>query len=456
MGYASAAPQLWQTLLSRWRLILSIMIVSLATTIVVTYLLPVTFTADVTLIINFNEPADFEDNNENLSPILEPNYMATQVGIIESHHVALRVVDNLKLADNADWRTQFIDETDGIGDIRHWLADILLEDLTVAPDEESRLVTVSFTAKEPQFAAAVANAFATEYENTNLELSTNAPRKSAEQFSGVLADLRAKIDQAQSKLSQHQRSNNIFAIDEKLDIETARLNELNNNLLAAQGNTRVAESQLRQIEDLQRSGSSLDGLPQLLSNSFVQQLKTDLGRKQAELAQISSRAGTRHPQYQSLSAEVQTLRSSLARETKAVVISIKNQVEQGRGLEQSLMEAVDRQKTKEMELKKLRDQVPALTREVEGAQYNYQNALTEFNKALVQSRVNQTNVTILNPARVPMIPSFPDWAINIALSIVLGGTVALVTVLMLEAGGSYKGAGEKAVSRAERVQASPY
>ncbi|MGH7946430.1 MAG: GNVR domain-containing protein, partial [Opitutaceae bacterium] len=113
------------------------------------------------------------------------------------------------------------------------------------------------------------------------------------------------------------------------------------------------------------------------------------------------------------------------------------------------------QKTKVMELKKVRDQVPALTRDVESAQSNYQNALAEYNQFTVQSRLNQTNVTILNPARAPVAPSFPNWKMNIALSIVLGGTVALVTLLMLEVG-RYKGAEEKAVSRTERVGPSPY
>lgn len=453
MGYTSfALPQVSQMLLHRWRLMLSMMIVSLATTIVLTYSLPVKYTATATLIIDFNAP---ELDNDVLSPLLQPNYMTTQVGIIQSHHVALRVVDNLKLADNADWRAQLIEETDGQGDIRHWLAATLLEDLAVVDDSKSRLVTIGYTAKDRQFAAAVANAFATEYDKTNLELSVNPARKSAEQFSNLLVDLRAKVDQAQSKLSRHQRIHNIFAVDEKLDIETARLTELSSRLVAAQENTRVSETQLRQVRDLQPTGRSLDALPQLLSNSFVQHLKTQLGRKQTELAQISSNVGKQHPQYQSLSVEVQTLRSALAREIATVVTGIENQVEQTRSLEQSLMDAVNHQKAKVMELKTVRDQVPALSRDVESAQSDYKNALAQYSQSTVQSRLNQTNVTILNPARVPVAPSFPNWKMNIALSIALGGTVALVTILMLELG-RYKGAEEKAVSLTERVRRSSY
>lgn len=449
MEYTSIAlPQVSQILLRRWRLTLSMMIVSLATTIVLTEWLPVKYTATATLIIDFNAPPDL-DHHDLLSPLLQPNYMATQVGIIQSHHVALRVVDNFKLADNADWRAKFIEETEGQGDIRYWLAAELLGDLAVESDSKSRLVTISFTATDRQFAAAVANAFATEYDKTNLELSVNPARKSAERFSNLLVDLRAKLDQAQRKLSQHQRIYNIFAVDEKLDIETARLNELSSRLVAAQENTRVSESQLRQVHDLQPTDRSLDALPQFLSNSFVQHLKTELGRKETKLAQMSSDVGKQHPQYQSLSAEVQTLRSELSREAATVVTGIKNQVEQTRSLEHSLMDAVDHQKTKVMELKTVRDQVPALTREVESAQSDYQNALAQYNQSTVQSHLNQTNVTILNPAQVPVTPSFPNWKINIALSIVLGAIVALVTILIVEVG-RYKGA----VSRAARIATS--
>ncbi|MFH0340862.1 MAG: GNVR domain-containing protein [Chromatiales bacterium] len=453
MEYTSIAlPPFSQILLRRWRLILLMMIVSLATTIVVTDLLPIKYTATATLIIDFNPPADV-DSQDFLSPLLQPNYMATQVGIIQSHHVALRVVDKFKLADNTDRRAKFIEATDGQGDIRNWLGARLLADLAVEADDKSRLVTVSYTAAGRQFAAAVANAFATEYDKTNLELSVNPARKSAELLSNLLVDLRAKLDQAQSNLSQHQRTHNIFAVDEKLDIETARLTELSSRLVALQESTRESESQLRQVHDLQPTGRSLDALPQLLSNSFVQHLKTELGNKEAKLEQMSIDVGKQHPQYQSLSAEVQTLRSALARETAIVVAGIKDRVEQTRSLEHSLTDAVDRQKTKVMELKTVRDQVPALTREVESAQSDYRNALAQYNQSTVQSHLNQTNVTILNPAQVPVTPSFPNWKINIALSIVLGAIVALVTILLLEVG-RYKRAEEKAVSRTARIATS--
>ncbi|MEB0165508.1 chain length determinant protein EpsF, partial [Glaciimonas sp. CA11.2] len=76
---------------------------------------------------------------------------ATQVDIISSRSVALRVVDDLKLADGAVVRGQFIANADGKGTIRDWLADLLLKKMEVVPSRESSVIDISFKGADPQF-----------------------------------------------------------------------------------------------------------------------------------------------------------------------------------------------------------------------------------------------------------------------------------------------------------------
>ena len=53
--------------------------------------------------------------------------MATQVDIIKSDRVALRVVRNLKLTENPQVRQQWLDATEGQGSIEQWLVDAVPE-----------------------------------------------------------------------------------------------------------------------------------------------------------------------------------------------------------------------------------------------------------------------------------------------------------------------------------------
>ena len=106
-----------------------------------------------------------------------PVYLTTQLNIIESHSVALKVVDSLGLADLPAVREQFRTETAGAGSIRDWLADRLLEQLDVRPSRDSNMIQIAYSSIEPQTAADMSNAFANAYIETSLELKVDPARR---------------------------------------------------------------------------------------------------------------------------------------------------------------------------------------------------------------------------------------------------------------------------------------
>jgi chain length determinant protein EpsF len=421
-------PQILTILRDRLGLIILMAVATLAATAVITFFLPLTYTATATLLIDFNEPVE----SSPLQPTLQPSYPATQVGIITSPNVAAKVVDQLKLTSAPEWRAAFETTTQGKGSVRDWIASALLDHLVVTPIKESRLVIISYSAADPTVAAAVVNGFAQAYRDTNLELNVDPARKNAEWFDSLLTGLREKLEQAQAKLSAYQQKKGILATDEKMDIETARLAEISTQLVVAQAETHDAESALGQMEKMLAKGNSLEALPEALSNGFIQGLKAELGRKEAELAQLSGSLGTKHPQYQRVAAEVRSLRSKLSGELKTIASSIRNRMSQSRAREGALQQAQEAQKTKVLALKRSRDEIPPLMREVESAQRNYDNALERYSQYSMQSRLNQTNVTVLNPAVAPLLPSSPNLKVNMALGLILGLMLGVSLALLLE------------------------
>jgi chain length determinant protein EpsF len=364
--------------------------------------------------------------------LLQASYLATQVGIITSPNVAARVVDHLKLANSPEWRAKFEAATGGKGSASDWIAGVLLGSLTVTPVQQSRLVTISYDSEDPAFASAAANGFALAYRDTNLELNVDPARRNAEWFDGLLAGLRQKLEQAQARLSAYQQEKGILATDEKLDIETARLVEISGQLVAAQSATHNAESALREMEELSGAGRPLDALPVILSSPYLQSLKAELGRREAELAEMSDSYGPKHPTYKQKAAEVRSLSAKVAAETKTLAASLKNQVSQARAQENALKAAEDAQRTKVLGLKRPRDEINPLMREVESAQRNYDNALERLNQYSMQSRLDQTNVTVLNPAVTPLFPSSPKVKLNMALGLMLGLMLGVGLTLLLE------------------------
>lgn len=421
--------QFLQILRARFLLIILTLVVTVGAGAAVTYYMPKQYTATAVLVVDFKEPAV----DAGATPIsFSPSYMATQLDILRSRKVALRVIDNLKLADSPAVRDQFLEATEGKGTVRDWLADALISKLDVEPSRESRLMTINYEAIDPQFAATLANAFAQAYIDTTLELSVEPARKSAEWFEKQQLDLRSRVEQAQRKLSAYQQSKNITATDERLDVETARLAELTSQMVGAQAQTYDMESRQRQMEEMLAKGASMEALPEVLANGFIQSLKAELLREEAKLADLSEKLGTNHPQYQRAMAEVKNLREKLNKEMISITNGIRNNTRLAQSREAALKASLEAQKSKVMKFKQSRDEIPTLIREVESAQRAYDVALERHNQSAMQSRINETNVILLNPAIDPVKPSSPKVLVNMALSLGLGVILSLGLALLLE------------------------
>ena len=419
--------QLLAILRGRLMLIVSTVLLCFALGATVTLMLPKQYAADVSLVLDFNEPVS------GLVPqaLLSTSYVATQMDIIRSPRVALRVVEALKLTDDLSLRQQFQDQTQGAGRLEDWLASLLLNHMDVVPSRESRVVDIVYRAADPQLAAVIANAFAQAYVDTSLELNVAPAKQNAEWFDKQLADLRNKVDAAQSKLTAYQRKRGIVGTDERLDIENSRLNALSAQLAAAQVDAQDAENKLRQLRDAEERAGGRDTFPEILANNFIQAMKADLLRQEAKLQELTQSLGRNHPEYKQAAADVVNIKEKLSREMNKVVEALRTSAQISVNRQKDLTRAVDEQKLKVLSMRQGNEELPALVREAEAAQRAYDAALERFNQQTLQSRSNQTNVVVLNPAVPPLQPARPRVMLNLALSlffgVFFGVNLALVT-----------------------------
>jgi len=361
-----------------------------------------------------------------------PAYLATQVDIIESHRVALRVVKNLKLADNAVARAQFKDATDGRGSVEDWLADTLLNNLKVTPSKESSVINLEYAASDAKFAALMANAFAKAYIDTHLELRTDPARDVATWFDGQLKELRGNLERAQTKLSEFQRSSGIVATDERVDVENAKLSELSSQVVALQGQTADVVSRKRQIEGAIKGGRSLDDVPEVGGNSMVMGLRGELVRMEGRLKDAAGQYGPNHPTYQRMVDEYEGVRHKLDKEMQSIATSVSVAARQQQAREADVRAQLGAQKNKVLELKRQRDEIAVFVRDVENAQRAYEAALSRFTQTNMESQANQTNLSLLNAAVEPLMPSSPRVFLNLLVAGFLGTVLGISLALGVE------------------------
>lgn len=410
---------------ARKKIILLTLAVTVVATLVVSLILPKTYKASTNLVLNY----------KGVDPLtgimmpgqLMPGYMATQIDIIGSKNVGLRVVDSLHLANNPAVIQQFNDATGGKGSVRDWLADALLKRLDVTPSRESSVIEVAFRGTDPSFAATVANTFADEYQKLNVALKNDPMRKAAGYFTEQTKQLRDQLETAQSKLSKYQQDHGIVSVDNRLDVESNRLNDLSAQLVAVQ--SLLAEAQSR--GSMARGGSYAE-MPDVTQSPLIQNLKANLANAESKLAEAGARLGRNHPLYQSQSAEVARLRAELATQTRVTSNSVSNNASILAAREATLRGALAEQKTRVLALNRARDEMNVLQKDVESAQRAFDATTGRLAQTRLEGSSDQSDVAVLNPAVPPTEPSSPRILLNTVLSVFLGGMLGLGLGMLAE------------------------
>lgn len=341
---------------ARFGLIIFTLLLSVVAAVVFTVMQPSRYVAKTSLVLNVSGATPFEQGS--ISAQLTAGYLATQLDIISSQSVALKVVDNLQIESNEKLKRLLLQDHDGSMLVRDRLAAKLSKSLRVQPSRDSRVVDISFTFTDPEVSAIMANAFADAYIEKNLELNMEPAARSAVWFDEQIKVFRIRLEEAQKRLTDYQQKQGIVMIDERLDTETNRLNELSKSFVEAQAKTYDVKS--RQL-------------------------------------------GQNHPEY---------------------VRAIKR--------ERSLKSSLDEQKKRFLEIKKQRDGLDVLAREVETEQQAYESMLKRYYETKLESQFNQTNISILNRAVKPIGPSSPNMMVNLVSAVFLGGILGAVIAFLVE------------------------
>jgi succinoglycan biosynthesis transport protein ExoP len=410
---------------ARARVALYTLLATVMTTLIVSLIMPKQYTASTAVVIDVKSPDPVMGMV--LPGMISPGYMATQVDIINSDRVAQRVVTLLRMDQSPVIKEQWTEATEGKGSIVVWLANLLQKKLDVKPSRESNVININYTGADPAFAAAVANGFAQSYIDVNLELKVEPARQNAAWFEGQTRLVRDKLETAQKALSSFQQKTGIVGTDERLDFETAKLNELSTQLTVVQAQTSDSHSK-------GKSAGGSDTLAEVMQNPLINGLKSDIARLEAKLQESNINLGKNHPQTLRAESELASLRAKLTSETQKVSHSIGTSYKVGKQKETELLEAIEVQKTRVLALNKQRDDVSVLKRDVESAQRAFEGVSQRSAQTRLESLSVQTNAVVLNPASEPAEHSKPKILLNVLVSIFLGTLLGVGAALMLELG----------------------
>lgn len=416
--------QLLIVLRARWRFALLVLSAVVGLVAAVSLLLPAQYTAVASVVLDVKSPDPIA--GVVLPGMTVPGYMGTQLGVLQSERVTLRALKYLHADTDKDSKQRWHDETGGRGDFDSWLSEQTLRGLDVVPVRDSNVIMVSYRSPDPDYSAAVANAFVKAYIDTSLELRVDPAKQFSNVFDGSAKNLREDLERAQARLSAYQQSKGIVASDEKLDTENVRLAELSSQLVMVQG--QANESGSRQSQ----SGSNPERMPEAVGSLLLGNLTSELSREEAKLKELATTLGDNNPRVIELRASIAQTRARIDGETQRVASSLaaNNSVNQTR-LAQARA-AVEEQRNKLLHMKSQRDEAAVLLRDVENAQRAYDAVLARATQSSVESQTTQTNVSVLKRAAPPGKASSPRLVLNLAVALFIGTLLAAGSAIARE------------------------
>jgi chain length determinant protein EpsF len=412
--------QLLLILRAHYKVALIAFVVTLIAGVGISLTMPKTYVTTTSLVFDVKTPDPVAGLTSSMVPT---GYMATQVEIIKSDRVAQLVTVALKLDKNPaviqDWQKA----TRGEISIQQWLGERMQRGVSVSQGKGTNIIDITYAAGDPVFAAAAANAFADAYISTNIDLRVDPARQYAHWFGEQVKVMRDNLEKAQTNLSEYQQQNGIVSKDEDTDAETAKLNELYTQLTAAQGQTVDIRSKVR-------AGGELP--PEATQSSLIQALKTDIARQETKLREAGENLGKNHPQYQRMEAELASLKNQLEMEKLNTARDLTVSKSVAMNKESQLIAAINAQKKKLLQLKGGRDELSVLQRDVDAAKVAYDNVVKRYNQTSLESQIDQTNVSVLNPATEPMAPASPDIRKNALVTLLASMLVGAAAALLVE------------------------
>lgn len=441
--------QYWR-LLFKYRLVIALCFIgAIVLGVALTLLMTPIFTATTTIQIDRESArvVETDDVTPNESFIQAEEFFQTQYGLIRSRSLAQRVAESEGLAsDRRFLEAVGIPAEAGAGNgagamtrRQDAVVDLLQMNLGIAPARGSRLVAITYDSPDPAVSARIANAFATNFIQANLDRKFDSSAYARQFLEERLAQTKTRLEEAERALVAYAEQQQIINVADPSSagsdpnsgtrsLATSDLVGLNAALVAARAARIAAEEKWRQA-----NSASLLSLPEVLQNPAIQQLTQARATLNAEYQQKLSVYRPEFPEMVQLNARIEETDRQIRGLANEIKSSIRQNYQAAAGQERSLQAQVNGLKGDVLDFRNRSIQYNILQREVDTTRSLYDGLLQRYKEVGVTGGITANNISVVDRALPPKAPSKPNMMLNLALAAFLGLGLGILMAFAMEA-----------------------
>lgn len=369
-------------------------------------------------------------------------FLQTQTDVLKSRSVAIGVAQSLKLFGNGAFHTAMGVPPGGAATSpaeRERVIALLRTHLTVDLPRNSRIMSLSFRARDPKIAADVANAFAQVFITANLQRKFSSSAYARDFLAGQLIEAKARLERSERELNGYARAAGLIAARPALgaggaggtttpqSVTTASLQQLNDAYNAARTARVEAEQRWRAA-----ANAPAMTLPDVLASQAVQTLLQQRATLSAELRQARERYRSDYPLLQEKTGQLDEVDRQLAQLAGNIRASIRNRYVVAANQERSLAAEVGGLKAATLSEQDRSVRFTILSREVDTNRTLYDGLLQRFKELSAAAGIASNNISVVDAAEPPLGPSSPRLFFNMALALLAGLVLAAAATFARE------------------------
>ena len=362
----------------------------------------------------------FDDSDQSEYADLE-DYITTQSKILQSETLAMLTVRSMDLDNLPEFGgsgKKLVKNVMPTGDAalqRPAALGAFLGRLSIKRVPSSRLLDVTFASTDPSLAARVVNAHLNNFIEQNFKSRYEAATQASTWLAGQLNEMKIKVENAEDARLAYERDNQIWTIDEKSDISSQKLGDLNKQLTDAQTD-RINKDAVYQLAQ----AGNYDAISAVRESPVVQDILRQESTLSSQYSDALNQYGPNFPKVLRLQAQLKELDQLLVREKTNIGNQMEAEYHGSRQRELLLTQALDQQKAETNKMSEKLVQYNILKREADTNKQLYDGMLQRLKEAGITAGLRSSNIRIVDPALIPNYPSRPNKSRNILLGILVG------------------------------------
>jgi len=371
----------------------------------------------------------------------DPASVQNQIQLLTSRDLAGLVIERLGLDQDPEFNpalagglsAYLLPADQSPQSLRNAEIDVFLKHLSVEAVGLSTAISVSFTARDPQEAARIANAVADAYIETEMDADLATSQAATQWLSERIRQLSKQVQAAESNVQAYKAEHDLNETADGTSIVDQQLTAINAQLVDARSDLAEKQANSNRIALLMKSGHAAD-ISQIVASPLIMQLREQDAEVIRDEAQLSSKYGAKNPKLIAVESQKRDLEDKIDQEVGRIAGSVANDVAVARAHVGSLLASLQQAEEQATDQNMARVKLKALEANAVSTRTMYEAFVVRLRET--QSPIGVADARVISHASPPTIPSSPPRLLILGASVPAGLLLGLLMALLAERSGA--------------------